>query len=61
MQGIKGGPRDFGGGAAQAGDPPCLASSWALPTAMLWEAGERAGSACAIEVDVLRPQTPIDP
>ena len=29
---------------------PVPGPSWALPTPMLWEAGERPGSACAIEV-----------
>ena len=32
--------------------------SWALPTPMLWEAGERPGSACAIEVKALKRRPP---
>ena len=37
---------------------PVPGPSWALPIPMLWEAGERPGSACAIEVKGLkrRPQ-----
>ena len=38
---------------------PC--PSWVLPTSELWEAGERLGSACAIEVEGLQPPPPPRP
>ena len=37
---------------------PVPVPSWALPTPMLWEAGERPGSACAIEVEGLKRRPP---
>ena len=33
--------------------------SWVLPTPELWEAGERPGSACAIEVEGLKRRPPM--
>ena len=45
-------------GAEEQGVTRGLGPSWALPTPMLWEAGERPGSACVMEVKGLKRRPP---
>ena len=66
-QGGSGGGGPGGPEGAERGPGPQGATSirdrapdllWVLPTSELWEAGERPGSACAIEVEGLRRRPP---
>ena len=70
MEGVGVSPKQFRGQGKGPEGPGSSQAGWAgrprgargststVPTPMLWEAGERPGSACAIEVEGLKRRPP---